>query len=139
MTCQAPTKPVSDTPTTLNTRTTQVAESTSSDPIHPITTTESSSSTGITLATCPTGIQGSALCQPLDSLPTQSVSINGILDHWPQSDGDVEPPVPRVCNAFGMTLIVMSAMTVRLFEILLHLQTRSERMNLYINLISCKL
>jgi hypothetical protein len=85
MTCQAPTKAVSDTPTTLNTRTTQVAESTSSDPIHPITTTE-----------------GSALCQPLDSLPTQSVSINGILDHWPQSDGDVEPPVPRVCNAFGM-------------------------------------
>ncbi|RGP64250.1 hypothetical protein FSPOR_8070 [Fusarium sporotrichioides] len=102
MTCQAPTKAVSDTPTTFNTRTTQVAESTSSDRIHPVTTTEPSSSTGTTLATCPTGIQGSALCHPLDNLPTQSASINGILDHWPQSDGDVEPPVQRVCNAFGM-------------------------------------
>ncbi|KAF4338255.1 hypothetical protein FBEOM_7844 [Fusarium beomiforme] len=104
MTCQAPSKAVSNTPTTFNTRTTQAAESTSSDNIQqpPTTTTESSSSTGTSLPACPTGIQGSALCQALDNLPTQSVSIEGILDHWPQSDGDVEPPVQRVCNAFGV-------------------------------------
>ncbi|RGP65278.1 hypothetical protein FLONG3_9308 [Fusarium longipes] len=105
MTCKAPTKAVSDSPTTFNTRTTQAAESTSSsDTIQqPVTTTsEFSSSTSTTLPACPAGIQGRSLCQPLNSLPTQSVSIAGILDHWPQSDGDAEPPVERVCNAFGI-------------------------------------
>ncbi|KAF9773029.1 hypothetical protein IL306_009222 [Fusarium sp. DS 682] len=104
MTCRAPTKAVSDTPTTFNTRTTQAAESTSSSAAiqqPPTTTTESSSSTATTVMTCPTGIAGPGFCKPLDNLPTQSVSLPGILDHWPQSDGDVEPPVQRVCNAFG--------------------------------------
>ncbi|KAF5228443.1 hypothetical protein FANTH_14510 [Fusarium anthophilum] len=104
MTCQAPTKAVTDTPTTFNTRTTQVAESTSSSaPVQqpPTTTTESASSTA-TVMTCPSGIAAPGFCQLLDSLPTQSVSLPGILDHWPQSDNDVEPPVERTCNAFGV-------------------------------------
>ncbi|RKL04734.1 hypothetical protein BFJ68_g2857 [Fusarium oxysporum] len=104
MTCQAPTKAVADTPTTFNTRTTQAAESTSSSAAvqqPPTTTTESASSTA-TVMTCPTGIAAPGFCQPLDSLPTQSVSIPGIMDHWPQSDGDIEPPVQRTCNAFGV-------------------------------------
>ncbi|SCO86280.1 uncharacterized protein FRV6_10407 [Fusarium oxysporum] len=104
MTCQAPTKAVADTPTTFNTRTTQAAESTSSSAAvqqPPTTTTESASSTA-TVMTCPTGIAAPGFCQPLDSLPTQSVSLPGILDHWPQSDGDIEPPVQRTCNAFGV-------------------------------------
>ncbi|KLO88726.1 uncharacterized protein LW93_4537 [Fusarium fujikuroi] len=105
MTCQAPTKAVADTPTTFNTRTTQAAESTSSSSPAiqqpPTTTTESASSTA-TIMTCPTGIAAPGFCQKLDSLPTQAVSIPGILDHWPQSDNDVEPPVQRTCNAFGV-------------------------------------
>ncbi|KAI1017597.1 hypothetical protein LB504_003851 [Fusarium proliferatum] len=105
MTCQAPTKAVADTPTTFNTRTTQAAESTSSSSPAtqqpPTTTTESASSTA-TIMTCPTGIAAPGFCQKLDNLPTQSVSIPGILDHWPQSDNDVEPPVQRTCNAFGV-------------------------------------
>jgi hypothetical protein len=104
MTCQAPTKAVADTPTTFNTRTTQAAESTSSSAAvqqPPTTTTESASSTA-TVMTCPTGIAAPGFCQPLDSLPTQSVSLPGIMDHWPQSDGDIEPPVQRTCNAFGV-------------------------------------
>ncbi|KAH7265633.1 uncharacterized protein BKA55DRAFT_672451 [Fusarium redolens] len=104
MTCQAPTKAVSDTPTTFSTRTTQAAESTSSssDVQQPPTSTTESSSSTATVMTCPTGIAPPGFCQPLDSLPTQSVSLPGILDHWPQSDGDVEPPVQRTCNAFGI-------------------------------------
>ncbi|KAL7757251.1 hypothetical protein ACKLNR_011778 [Fusarium oxysporum f. sp. zingiberi] len=104
MTCQAPTKAVADIPTTFNTRTTQAAESTSSSAAvqqPPTTTTESASSTA-TVMTCPTGIAAPGFCQPLDSLPTQSVSLPGIMDHWPQSDGDIEPPVQRTCNAFGV-------------------------------------
>lgn len=106
MTCRAPTKAVTDTPTTFNTRTTQAAESTSSSSSPaiqqpPTTTTESISPTA-TIMTCPTGIAAPGFCQKLDSLPTQSVSIPGILDHWPQSDNDVEPPVQRTCNAFGV-------------------------------------
>ncbi|KAG7412444.1 hypothetical protein Forpe1208_v009485 [Fusarium oxysporum f. sp. rapae] len=103
MTCQAPTKAVADTPTTFNTRTTQAAESTSSATVQqpPTTTTESASSTA-TVMTCPNGIAPPGFCQPLDSLPTQSVSLPGIMDHWPQNDGDIEPPVQRTCNAFGV-------------------------------------
>ncbi|SCO23534.1 unnamed protein product [Fusarium fujikuroi] len=105
MTCQAPTKAVADTPTTFSTRTTQAAESTSSSSPAiqqpPTTPTESASSTA-TIMTCPTGIAAPGFCQKLDSLPTQAVSIPGILDHWPQSDNDVEPPVQRTCNAFGV-------------------------------------
>ncbi|KAI7759984.1 hypothetical protein LZL87_010406 [Fusarium oxysporum] len=103
MTCQAPTKAVADTPTTFNTRTTQAAESTSSAAVQqpPTTTTESASSTA-TVMTCPNGIAPPGFCQPLDSLPTQSVSLPGIMDHWPQNDGDIEPPVQRTCNAFGV-------------------------------------
>lgn len=105
MTCRAPTKGVSDTPTTFNTRTTQSTQTTSSsDDIqqHPTATTESSSSTATALMICPTGIAAPGFCAPLDSLPTQSVSLPGILDHWPRDDNDVEPPVQRTCNAFGI-------------------------------------
>ncbi|KAF5575887.1 hypothetical protein FPANT_11170 [Fusarium pseudoanthophilum] len=54
------------------------------------------------MMTCPSGIAPPGFCQKLDSLPTQTVSLPGILDHWPQSDNDVEPPVQRTCNAFGV-------------------------------------
>ncbi|KAF5000554.1 hypothetical protein FGRMN_1721 [Fusarium graminum] len=114
MTCQAPTKAVTDTPTTFNTRTTQAAEYTSSATVQqPSTTgTESISSTA-SVMTCPTGIAAPGFCLPLDSLPTQTVSLPGILDHWPKSDNDVEPPVQRTCNAFGVKKGGWSGRTVQ--------------------------
>ncbi|KAF4969851.1 hypothetical protein FSARC_3009 [Fusarium sarcochroum] len=105
MTCKAPAKSVPDTPTTFKTRTSQAAESTTTEAIanheEPTTTAESPTSTSGANA-CPRGISPPGYCQAQKSLPTQKVSIRGILDHWPQSDNDVEPPVQRTCNAFGV-------------------------------------
>ncbi|KAJ4267119.1 hypothetical protein NW762_003217 [Fusarium torreyae] len=105
MTCKAPGKSVPDTPTTFKTRTSQAAEPTTTEanPNHqdPTTTTESPTTTSAAKA-CPRGISPPGYCKAQKSLPTQKVSLPGILDHWPKSDGDVEPPVQRTCNAYGV-------------------------------------
>lgn len=120
MTCRAPTKQVTDTPTTLQTRTSQAVEYTSSQVVEDTTsqasehttsesattkeqptTTEASPSSTSGLKVCPSGIAAPGICKAKPNLPTQTVSLPGIIDHWPQSDNDVEPAVQRTCNAFG--------------------------------------
>jgi hypothetical protein len=106
MTCRAPTKQLSDTPTTLQTRTSQAVEHTTSEAAvttkeQPTTTKASPSSTS-TAKICPPGIAAPGFCKAKENLPTQTVSLPGILDHWPQSDNDIEPAVQRTCNAFGV-------------------------------------
>ncbi|KAF4982289.1 hypothetical protein FZEAL_2075 [Fusarium zealandicum] len=63
------------------------------------TATDSTFPTGAKV--CPRGIDPPAYCQRRKALPTQTVSLPGIMDHWPQKDGGVEPAAPMVCNAFG--------------------------------------
>ncbi|KAM0259902.1 hypothetical protein ACHAPA_010509 [Fusarium lateritium] len=112
MTCQAPTKQVPDTPTTLQTRTSQAVEHPTSQPLEHSTsqssttkdqptTTEASPSSTSGVKICPSGITAPGICKAKANLPTQTVSLNGILDHWPKSDNDIEPAVQRTCNAFG--------------------------------------
>ncbi|KAM0339114.1 hypothetical protein ACHAPU_011067 [Fusarium lateritium] len=112
MTCRAPTKQVSDTPTTLQTRTSQaVGDTTSQASEYPTsqsfttkgqpTTTESSPSSTSGVKICPSGMTPPGICKAKENLPTQTVSLPGILDHWPKSDSDIEPAVQRTCNAFG--------------------------------------
>ncbi|KAI6762546.1 hypothetical protein HG530_008526 [Fusarium avenaceum] len=112
MTCRAPTKQVTDTPTTLQTKTSQAVEDTTSQASEHTTsestttneqptTTEASPSSTSGVKTCPSGVAAPGICKAKPNLPTQTVSLPGIIDHWPQSDNDVEPAVQRTCNAFG--------------------------------------
>ncbi|KAH7246573.1 hypothetical protein BKA59DRAFT_528437, partial [Fusarium tricinctum] len=120
MTCRSPTKQVTDTPTTLQTRTSQAVEHTTSQAVEDTTsqaaehatsqsatteeqptTTEASPSSTSGVKICPSGVAAPGICKAKANLPTQTVSLPGILDHWPQSDNDIEPPVQRTCNAFG--------------------------------------
>ncbi|SPJ78243.1 uncharacterized protein FTOL_06632 [Fusarium torulosum] len=107
MTCRAPTQQLPDTPTTLQTRTSQAVEHTTSQAVTAITTkeqpttTKASPSSTSAVKICPSGIAAPGFCKAKENLPTQTVSLPGILDHWPQSDNDIEPAVQRTCNAFG--------------------------------------
>ncbi|KAF4449334.1 hypothetical protein FALBO_16670 [Fusarium albosuccineum] len=86
----------SDEPTTTATRDEPTGTSAAT------TTSAESTSTAASSKTCLSDINAPGYCEYRKSLPTQKGPLPRIIDHWPQSDGDVEPLVQRTCNAFGV-------------------------------------
>jgi hypothetical protein len=77
-------------------------EDTTSQAVTAVTTEKQPTTTSTSaVKICPSGIAAPGICKAKESLPTQTVSLSGILDHWHQSDNDIKPAVQRTCNAFG--------------------------------------